>query len=670
MTDTRLSQRGFLWAAAILLACLAPHVTRFPWWLSLGLVCLVLLRLLQRQRMGVAVPKPIRLALVLALTLLIGWHYGSLVGRHAGSALLATMLVLKLMESERRRDARLVVVFSVFVLLTQFLFSETLLLTAYVGLCVILIFSGLREFTEPRDDPQGWRGQATLAWRDRLRPVLVTALLALPLTIFLFLLFPRLGSPLWGAPLDPLAGRTGVSDSMSPGDISILLADDSPAFRVSFLDGRMPPSDQRFWRGPVLWRFDGHTWNRVNYLFDNIEAAEVEPRGPLLRYEMTMEPTEQPWVMALDVPLSAPEGLRLSADQVMRSRRPLNRVQRYELVSATAYRMEPELRITWRNMALDLPDNFNPRSIALGRQWRAEHAGDDRAIIERALRMFNETFIYSLAPPLLGRHSMDDFLFSTREGYCEHYASAFAVLMRAAGIPTRVVTGYLGGRYIGLGDYWLVLQSDAHAWNEVWLEGEGWVRVDPTAAVAPERVFSDRGAATRAGGGEASRSWWRGIGDVGDWIGHRWISAVLEFNALRQREVLRPFGVPDATWRDLGLALVLVFSVLSVAWLALALRGTRPAHDPLRSLWRLLGRRLAAVGVARRHNEGPEDWLARACKALPQEAARLDDFRRRFIALRYATMTAEAESVAELHRDVRRYRPRRPAALQRPVQTT
>ncbi|HRQ65750.1 MAG TPA: DUF3488 and transglutaminase-like domain-containing protein, partial [Xanthomonadaceae bacterium] len=503
MTETRLSHRGFLWATVVLLAALAPHFARFPWWLSLGLLALVLLRLLQRQRMGVAVPKPIRLALVLGLTLLIGWHYTSLVGRHAGSALLATMLVLKLMESERRRDARLVAVFSMFVLLTQFLFSESLLLTLYVGLCAVLIFSGLREFTEPRGDSEGWRAQAVLGWRHRLRPALVAALLALPLTVFLFVLFPRLGAPLWGAPLDTHGGRTGVSDSMAPGDISLLLADDSPAFRVTFSEGQMPPRGQRFWRGPVLWDFDGRAWTRLNYLFNNIEAAEIEARGPPLRYVLTMQPTEQPWVLALDVPVSVPGSLRLSADQVMRSPRPLIRAERFEMESVTAYRLEPELRSTWRRLALELPANYNPRSLALGRQWRAQHGTDDRAVIRNALDWFNEAFIYSLVPPLLGRDSVDDFLFETRDGYCEHYASAFAVLMRAAGIPTRVVTGYLGGEYNALGDYWLIRQSDAHAWNEVWLEGEGWVRVDPTAAVAPERVFSDLGAATR---GAVSRS--------------------------------------------------------------------------------------------------------------------------------------------------------------------
>lgn len=658
MTETRLSHRGFLWAAIILLACLAPHFARLPWWLGVGLVAMVLLRLLQRQRMGVAIPKLVRLGLVLGMTLLIGWYYGSLVGRNAGSALLATMLVLKLMESERRRDARLVAVFSLFVLLTQFLFSESLTLTLYVGFCAVLIFAGLREFTEPRGEVQGWRVQGALAWRQRLRPALAAALLALPLTVFLFALVPRLSAPLWGTPLDPAAGRTGVSDRMAPGDMSLLLADESPAFRVSMIEGRMPPPEQRFWRGPVLWEFDGRAWTRLNYLVRNIEAGELEPQGTPVRYQITLEPTEQSWVMALDVPLEAPQGLRLSSDRVMRSVHPLSRVERYELVSAINYRMEPELRTTWRQLALDLPPDFNPRSVALGQQWRSEHGGDDRAIIGRALTWFNEVFIYSLAPPLLGRNSVDDFLFETRDGFCEHYASAFAVLMRAAGIPTRVVTGYLGGQYNALGDYWLVLHSDAHAWNEVWLDGEGWVRIDPTAAVAPERVFSDLGAASRAAG-ERTRAWWTQLGEIGDWIGHRWVSAVLQFNALRQREVLRPFGVPDANWRDLGLALVAAFATLSLAWVALALRGTHRSEDPLLRHWRLLGKRLAAAGVPRRHNEGPEEWLGRAARSLPHEASTLDELRKRFIGLRYATSDPSAEAVAELRQKIRGYRPRR-----------
>jgi transglutaminase-like putative cysteine protease len=664
MIETRLGQRGFVWAALILLASLAPHLPRFPWWLSGGLLALVALRLLQRQRMGVAVPKPIRLVLVLGLTLLVGWHYGSLVGRHAGSALLGTMLVLKLMESERRRDARMVAVFSLFVLLTQFLFSESLGLTLYVGFCALLIFAGLREFSESHGEFTGWRAQIGLAWRQRLRPALLVGVMALPLTLCLFLLFPRLGSPLWGAPLDPAGGRTGISDSMSPGDISVLLADDSPAFRVTLLEGQMPPRSQRFWRGPVLWYFDGRTWTRPGYLFNNLEAATVEARREPIRYELIMEPTEQPWVLALDMPTAVPEGLRVGADQVLRAPHPIVRAQRFELSSATDYLLEPELRLTWRRLALELPTAYNPRSQALARSWRAELGGDDAAIIERALYWFNREFSYSLVPPLLGLHSVDEFLFETREGFCEHYASAFAVLMRAAGIPTRVVTGYLGGEYNALGGFWQVLQSDAHAWNEVWLEGRGWVRVDPTAAVAPERVFSDRGAVSLVGGERVARPWWAGVRDVRDWIGHRWINAVLNFNALAQREVLEPFGVPDADWRDLGLALMAVFLVLSALWLVLALRGPRAPRDPLLAVWRLLGRRLAAVGLERRHNEGPEDWLRRAAAARPQDAAILDVLRNRFVMQRYGRRDPDPREIDELRRSIRAYRPRR---QQRPV---
>jgi transglutaminase-like putative cysteine protease len=659
MTETRLGQRGFVWATLILLATLAPHLPRFPWWLSTGLLALVVLRLLQRQRMGVAVPKPIRLVLVLGLTLLVGWHYGSLVGRHAGSALLGTMLVLKLMESERLRDARLVAVFSLFVLLTQFLFSESLGLTLYVGFCVLLIFAGLREFSNSHGEFSGWRTQLGLAWRQRLKPAVLVAALALPLTLCLFLLFPRLGSPLWGAPLDPAGGRTGISDSMAPGDISALIIDDSPAFRVTLLSGQMPPRSQRFWRGPVLWQFDGRTWTRPGYLFNNYEASTLEARDDPVRYQLIMEPTEQPWVLALDVPTAAPEGLRLGADQVLRAPRPIIRAERFELSSATHYLLEPELLPTWRRLALELPIGYNPRSQALARGWRAELGGDDAAIIQRALAWFNREFSYSLTPPLLGLHSVDEFLFETREGFCEHYASAFAVLMRAAGIPTRVVTGYLGGQYNALGGFWLVLQSDAHAWNEVWLEGRGWVRVDPTAAVAPERVFSDRGAASLGDDERAARSWWAGIRDVRDWIGHQWITSVLNFNARVQRHVLKPLGVRDADWRDLGLALMVVFLVLSAFWLVLALRGPRPPRDPLLAAWRLLGRRLAAVGLARRHNEGPEDWLRRAAAARPQDASILDAMRSRFVMQRYGRRDPDPRELEAFRRAIRAYRPRR-----------
>ena len=271
-----------------------------------------------------------------------------------------------------------------------------------------------------------------------------------------------------------------------PEKFRILFIDDSPAFRVEF-DGPVPPAQERYWRGPVLWDFDGTTWNRSRFLSNIPVRSQPSEETAPYHYQVILEPHERRWLFALDYPAAYPRNANLSIDYTLTSKDPVVTLKRYTIKSDPRHVDTPKLSSPLRDRATQLPAGSNPRARALAAQWRNQY--NDHELVNHALQHFNqEAFFYTLNPPLLGRHSVDEFLFDIREGYCEFYASAFTFLMRAAGIPARVVTGYQGGYYSDIGGYLLVRQSDAHAWAEVWLTGSGWVRIDPTAAVAPQRI--------------------------------------------------------------------------------------------------------------------------------------------------------------------------------------
>jgi hypothetical protein len=362
---------------------------------------------------------------------------------------------------------------------------------------------------------------------------------------------------------------------------------------------------------------------------------------------------------ALDVPLQAPPQGQLGGDREVVSSRPINDSVTYSMESALSYRLQQELDDRSRRRALQLPDGFNPKTIALAQSWRQHHGNDTNAIVREALSLFhNGVFRYTLAPSPLGRDAMDDFLFSTHEGFCEHYASAFTILMRAAGIPARVVTGYQGGYWNGLGNYLLVRQSDAHAWGEVWIAERGWVRVDPTAAVRPDRV--SLGAAAVAGdqGNWFGSEWLRDARNHWDVVNRWWNQGVIGFSALRQRGLLSPLGIRETDAEKLGLLLAIgcvLFAMIGLVWALWRQRET----DPLRAAMARLERKLAGVAVVRRHSEGPQHYLSRAARALPLQRDVVEQLMRSYLDLRYAHDEPPPESLRAFRRAVRDFRPRR-----------
>ncbi|HET8555453.1 MAG TPA: DUF3488 and transglutaminase-like domain-containing protein [Rhodanobacteraceae bacterium] len=646
-----LGQRAFDLLCLTMAAVLALHASHLPYWLTVVLALALGLRWWQRRRNGARIPWWVRLPLTLLLPIAVIATYGTIFGRLPGSALAVGLLVLKALESEQLRDARTGIAFACFALMCALLFGQSLPMTAAVILGMLPALACLRALEPGHRKPH---------WTREFTPVLKTLALATPLALAAFLFLPRLSSPLWGASLDADATRTGISGRMSPGDFTQLLIDDSPAFRVTF-DGQVPPPAQRYFRGPVLWWFDGRSWTIAGKL-TRIRHALPETMAytdPVYHYSVSMEPSHQHWVFALDTPLSAPDGTRLTAEHTLVRRKPIDKLLHYQVRSTTRHILAPELSPQERNLGLELPAGFDPQARDLAQSWRKTYGDNDAAIAQAALQMFHDDgFRYTLTPPPLGHDSIDDFLFSTRAGFCEHYASAFTFLMRAAGIPARVVTGYQGGYWNASAHYLLVRQSDAHAWSEVWLKGRGWTRFDPTAAVRPDRVSLGAIAADGSSAHWYQHGWLKAFRNRWDIVNHWWDQAVVGFDALRQRGMLTSFGIRHGNTTMLMLALAASLIVLMALAAAFTLVPRRQG-DRLEAAMALLRQRLARAGVARRPSEGPTHFFARAARTLPHERKRLKALGDAWVALRYAQTTPAPEAVRAFVRAVRDFRPRR-----------
>lgn len=651
-------RRAMLWVSITLAVAMLPQLQRMP----PGVVLVCVAPLVWRVAHDLRGWKPLRPVVRYGVTALalavLAMSYGGLFGRRASVSLLAAMLALKLMECYRIRDARLVVSFSLFLCATQFLFDQGIAMPLYGAAVLVLALVALTHLQ--RQEAFGPTGSvprvdapvaAELAFSLRLLG------LALPVCLVFFLLFPRWGSPLWGVPEATLDAKSGLSDSMSPGSIENLFMDDSPAFRVQF-DGPVPRQSDLYWRGPVFWHYDGNTWSSSFY-GRNIEA-EVRPdaAGAPWRYSVQLEPNERRWLFALDYPVTTPNDTRLTMDYQLIRRQPVIQLMQYEMVSNPDFTDAPNLAATLRTMALELPAERNPQTRALIERWKSETLTTD-ALIRRILTHFNEQpFRYRLNAPTLGRDAVDEFLFDTRVGYCEHYASAFAVMMRMAGVPSRVVTGYQGGWFSAIGDYLLVRQSDAHAWVELWLEGRGWVRFDPTAAVSPARVEQGSLDALSDPRHLLDFGWLRNMRNSVDLLNQRWNRWVIEFSAQRQARLFQGLGFDRMGPGHLVTVLFATLTVLGLLLLPLALRARGPGRrDPLQAQWQRFVRRLTRAGCDYQASQGAMELAASAAVRMPEAAKELRRIADLFTRYRYAP---ERPALDEIRRAVRDFRPDRP----------
>lgn len=660
---TTLSNRTVGMIIAAFLFAALPHLAAMPLPLALVIVAAAGWRAAAARWHLRAPHWAVRALLTFGGLALVVMHFGTLWGRRAATVMLCVMLAAKLTEMFRLRDARMVAALGYFLIATQFLFSQRLILFAYLLAGCWLATAALVQIQRDADGPGAEKHAPAHAWaglKSGLKSGLALLVLAVPFALVMFALFPRLTSPLWGMPDEALDGRTGLSDEMSPGTIANLFADDSPAFRAEF-DDPAPPRNELYWRGPVLWRFDGRTWRR---LFYSNRPPERLPRrdGSAFSYRVQLEPNERRWLFSLDYPVRWPDDARLTADFELIRRRPVTSLLEYGVVSQPRFDDRPALPHTLRQLALALPEGSNPRTREHARQLRRQYP-DDRALIAAVLEWFNtDPFVYSLETMPLGRHGADEFLFDLRRGYCEYYASAFAILMRAAGIPARIVTGYQGGHWQGSGQgsnqdgYLLVRHSDAHAWTEVWLDGNGWVRVDPTAAVSPDRIEEGARAAL-PNRGWFDAEWLYTLRNRYDRLQHLWNQWVLGFDAARQHSLLNGMGLgalPDGV----KAALLIVLAGLVLVPLALLLhavvRGTARPGATERA-WLRIRKRLARAGIRPDEAETPLELARRAAPRLAN-GDELVALAAQYCLCRYGP--SDRNRLVELERRSRRWVPR------------
>jgi protein-glutamine gamma-glutamyltransferase len=588
--------------------------------------------------------------LAIAGALGIRSNLGYFLARDPCVEFLYLLVGIKFIESRDTRDGTLLICLALFLAMTQFFYLQTI--TSALSMAPVLLALGgtlasLRAGT----------AAAVSEWRPQLNATVRLILQGIPLAALVFILFPRIAGPLWGTPTEA-GGRSGLSDVMSPGSISDLSLSDAVAFRVDF-NGPPPPPPQRYWRGPVLSRFDGREWRAVYKL---LPGRFVTRQGPTVEYTVTLEPHGKVWLFALELPTELPRSpssdsraltgsaiAYLSYDQQLVARAPVAQAIRYTQRSSLrdSYPANDENP----RESLQLPLS-NPRALAFAREMR-QGVSSDRAYVNAVLKWFHdEPFVYTLAPPLLNRDPVDGFLFDTRRGFCEHYAGAFTVLLRAAGIPARVVTGYQGGEMNPDGDYMIVRQSDAHAWAEALLDGQ-WQRFDPTAAVAPSRIEYGLGSAMAPGEpvpyfARLEMTWLKDLRLQWDAVNYQWQRGIVGFNLERQRDLLREIGFEDARpWQ-----LVAVVAGAAFVWGILVLGAAqlrRSRVDAEVALWNALCRRLARAGLARAPEEGPLAYTRRAGQRWPRWAGVLARIGERYAQLRYGPRDPGREQImAEL----------------------
>jgi protein-glutamine gamma-glutamyltransferase len=649
--------RPLAWATAAFVAGTLLNADRVPTWVPVVSLVLVGWRMWCAWR-ALRLPSTLArslLAVVMVLGVLARFH--TLNGLSAGTALLILMGASKLLETGKPRDELIVVGVSLFLLLAAVLDRQALLraplyLVQVWICCTAIAVIAYSPTPGSRLSGQGFDDRTALKLAGR------TLLLAAPLALVLFIFFPRLAGAFWALPRSDLA-ITGLSDTMSPGSITTLTTSYDIAFRVRF-DGPAPPPPMRYWRGPVLHDFDGYTWRRT--FTGPYRKPPLEYRGAPYRYRVLLEPSSQRWWFALDTVRQRPDAsVFLTEDNELIGTRPVNETTAYTAISYTDVGSTAPLTQGLRRRDTQ-PVRGNPRSHTFARDLRAR-LGSDSAYIGAVLEFLRTGgFQYTLTPPALGPDSVDDFLFNTRRGFCGHFASAFVALMREAGVPAHVVTGYLGGEWNPVGGYLIVRQSDAHAWAEVWLDGRGWTRVDPTAVVAPERL--NRGILDllpNAGSAEArlirASSWLTALVQRWDAANAWWTEHVVKFDFKAQTGLLERLGIeaPDAS--DLGWALAGGL-LLWMLWIAWQHRGSAPPprRDRLTLAYSRLCAKLAKVGIERAPHQGPLAFAGTVTQRRPDLANTVGMLLGQYAQLRFGPGSThdDAAAVADFERAVRR----------------
>lgn len=654
---TAIPRIALTWLLVAQMLVILPLLLHVPLWIAALWLCCAGWRV-QVYRMRARFPGGLARGGLMVLTAAgVFLSRGSLVGLDAGAVLLVAAFILKLVELRSRRDALVLIFLGFFVVVVGYLFDDSLLAALYSLLPITALLAALIGLQ-----------QSSLAARPLATVKLAGMLMlqAVPLMLVLFLFFPRLG-PLWSLP-NVQRGITGLSDSMAPADVAELSRSPALAFRASFT-GTPPPRSALYWRALTLEHFDGRRWSQAR---DGLLASAPQWRkqGEPLSYSVIMQPSGQPWLFALDVGMTSLPGASQMGDFRLEQRRPVLQNLMYEVQSWPAAVREPELPPGVRSRALQLPDEGDPRSREWALQLRRQHT-DSESLVRALLLHFNQQpYVYTLRPPPLGRDSIDEFLWDTRRGFCAHYAGAMTFVLRAAGIPARVVAGYQGGEFNRAANYLAVRQYDAHAWVEYWQEGRGWISIDPTFQVAPERIELGLEEALAEEDGfldDAPFSplryrdleWLNELRLSWDSINYRWQRWVLGYRGEQQLKLFqRWFGTLD--WQRLALVLLGSASVV-LGLLALWLfKPWRRERDPLQRQLRRFESLLARYGLHRGKSEGVRDFTARAQALLPRQAQALAEFAKAFEEQRYAGGGAGPERLRASLKRLRRELPWRP----------
>lgn len=577
--------------------------------------------------------------------------YGSIFGQGPGTSMLLMLSFLKLFEMKDKRDVIIVIFMGYFLIASNFFHTQSPWIAAYVFAVVIYLTSLLIVFSDRLGSTD---------FKSRLRISGKMILQATPLMLILFLLFPRVHGPLWGLPNDVQVARTGISENMSPGSINGLISSGAVTFRVKF-DGDPPAHEDLYWRGLVLSHYDGKTWIRDDAPSYTRPDVIYEDETLNIKYTITLEPHNKTWLYSLDTLTGYEQKHRLSRELQLFTNEKINDVTIYSMQSSfqaiNRGLFEPELR---KNLVLPVGLNQQTKQLAL--RLKANSNRDEEKYVEAVLNYFrDQEFFYTLSPPLLGKHAMDDFLFNTRRGFCEHYSSAFVFLMRAAGVPARVVIGYQGGALNPVDDYMIVRQSDAHAWTEVWLSNRGWVRVDPTAAVSPDRI--EHGI--QNAGVELARlpailvsnnRFFLRTRYLWDSFHNSWNQWVVGFNEKKQKELFDRLGVENVNAATLVTWLVVAMSIgggLVALWVFR--RSPEGKNDRARFYYEVFCSKLEKAGLSRKPYEGPREYLARVVNVFPtvkDKAVAITDY---YQDIRYGEKV-DNESNKQLARLVKQFR--------------
>jgi len=633
--------RDTLFMLGVMAWVLMPQISGLPLWCSLLCAVVMFWRAALAWQSRPLPSRWLLLGLLVVLTAATLITFKTILGREAGVTLLVLLLALKTLELRARRDAFVVFFLSFFLMLTNFFISQSLLTAAAMLIALLGLLTALVNAHMPVGKPPLLQAARTATGM---------ALLGAPVMVLLFVLFPRV-APLWGLPSDAASGRSGLSSQMVVGKFASLAQDDSVAMRIRF-DGPTPEQSTLYFRGPVLSAFDGRTWQVL-------EAAALRPsrwpanlrvQEPAISYWVTLEPSQQPWLMVLDATPTAPvvpgKSARMTHELQWVLDTPVTELLRYQVTSYPHFAHGPIQTMPGMYDFLALPAGFNPRTW----QWAAELKRQQSYANYSAMQwsgvalehLRSGGYSYTLEPGLFGLHSADEFWFDRKAGFCEHMAASFVILMRALGVPARVVTGYQGGERNAVDGFWTVRKSDAHAWAEVWQAGQGWVRVDPTTAVAPgrtgsmQRLMAPRGVIASAIFGSVSPAFALRLRSIWEAVNNRWQQWVLNYTQTRQLDLLKNIGFNEPNWQDLVFVLcgiVVAGSLAGALWSA----WDRHRQDPWLRLLAQAGAHLQKSGIALLPNSTPRQMVQKLRAAKPlADVATWRDWFIRLEALRYA----------------------------------